>query len=212
MSLALARPAATKIRMLALKQITLDPATQMRAAFDHTVITEYSEIIERLPPIVCFWSGKNYYLADGWHRVKAAMLARKETIACKVREGTLRDAILYAAGSNAEHGLRRTPNDKRRAVMTLLEDAEWASWSTREIARQCAVSAAFVTVLRQQIEGPEPDPQRRRLAVRNGKLISRPAEHHKPPSSNGHANGHAVELVRCPKCGHAFAPPHALDK
>ena len=32
-----------------------------------------------------------------------------------------------------------TNADKRRAVETLLNDAEWATWSDREIARQCGV-------------------------------------------------------------------------
>ncbi len=38
--------------------------------------------------------------------------------------------------------------DKRRAVMTLLNDEEWEKWSDREIARRCAVGHAFVSSLR----------------------------------------------------------------
>jgi hypothetical protein len=44
-----------------------------------------------------------------------------------------------AGGAQGAHGLRRTNEDKRRSVMTLLNDPEWAVWSDRAIARQCAV-------------------------------------------------------------------------
>jgi len=33
--------------------------------------------------------------------------------------------LLYAVGSNATHGLRRSNADKRRAAQMLLEDPEW---------------------------------------------------------------------------------------
>jgi hypothetical protein len=39
-----------------------------------------------------------------------------------VRQGSLRDAILCAVGTNAEHGLRRTNRDKRNAVDAELQD------------------------------------------------------------------------------------------
>ena len=47
-------------------------------------------------------------------------------ISADVREGSRRDAILYAVGANASHGLKRTNRDKRNAVMVLLKDPEWS--------------------------------------------------------------------------------------
>jgi hypothetical protein len=44
--------------------------------------------------------------------------------------------------------MRRTNEDKRRAVLTLLNDPEWAKWSDREIARQCRVHQDMVGKLR----------------------------------------------------------------
>jgi hypothetical protein len=35
----------------------------------------------------------------------------------------------------ATHGVRRTNEDKRRAVMKLLQDAKWSTGSNREIAK-----------------------------------------------------------------------------
>ncbi|GLK71277.1 hypothetical protein GCM10017643_13920 [Ancylobacter dichloromethanicus] len=42
----------------------------------------------------------------------------------------------------------RRNGDKRRAVLRLLDDAEWAAWSDREIARRCGVGADMVGKLR----------------------------------------------------------------
>lgn len=65
-----------------------------------------------------------------------------------VRTGTQRDAILFACGANATHGLRRTNDDKRKAVGVLLADAVWSKMSDREIARLCKVSNMLVAVVR----------------------------------------------------------------
>lgn len=78
-----------------------------------------------------------------------------------MRGGTTRDSVLYSVGANAAHGLRRTNEDKRRAAMTLLNDAEWAAWSDREIARQCVVDGKTVanlreTHLRNSADAPSP--------------------------------------------------------
>jgi hypothetical protein len=51
-------------------------------------------------------------------------------------------------GADETDGLRRTNDDKRRAVLTLLNDGEWSKSSDREIARQCAVHHSFASRLR----------------------------------------------------------------
>jgi len=47
--------------------------------------------------------------------------------------------------------LPRSNADKRKAVLTLLEDEEWGKWSAREIARRCCVSHNFVAELKHSI-------------------------------------------------------------
>ncbi|MBY0300051.1 MAG: hypothetical protein K2X71_29110 [Methylobacterium sp.] len=74
-----------------------------------------------------------------------------ETIACEIREGGLREAILHSVGANATHGLRRTNADKRRAVTILLQDEEWSQWSNGEIARRCLVSDKTVASIRSDL-------------------------------------------------------------
>ena len=200
---------------LPIAKIRLNGGTQMRAEIDQDVIQDYSEILEQLPPVVVFEDEGTYWLADGFHRLKAALFAGRDRIRCEVRKGTRRDAVLFAVGANATHGLRRSNGDRRKAVMALLTDKQWARWSNRQIARQCQVSCALVSVLRQAVEGPEPDPNRKRLALRGDKVLSQRVEHAQPdrPPANGQAalgNGKA-ETVQCPHCGKSFllSPGHA---
>ena len=91
----------------------------------------------------------------------------RTTIQAENHEGTKRDAILYACGSNATNGIRRTNADKRQAVERLLGDAEWSKWSDREIARRAAVGNRFVTNIRHEssVHSAQID---RRLVTRNG--------------------------------------------
>jgi N6-adenosine-specific RNA methylase IME4 len=74
----------------------------------------------------------------------AATAAKLKAINADARQGTRRDAVLFSVGANASHGLRRTHEDKRQAVRTLLEDEEWSKWSDAEIARRTGTSHPFV--------------------------------------------------------------------
>ena len=134
-----------------LSHIRTDGGTQTRAQLDMATIGEYAEAMKdgaQFPPAIVFYDGSTYWLADGFHRWHAADLAGIATLACDVRPGTRRDAILYSCGANGAHGLRRTNEDKRRAVLLLLNDDEWQRWNDSEIARLCGVSSMFVGNLR----------------------------------------------------------------
>ena len=147
--------------MIDLAAFATDGGTQMRAAIDTPTVNEYEDALLAadgnwpFPPVIAYYDGSAYWLADGFHRIAAARLAQTRTNApTDVRAGTRRDAILYAAGANASHGLRRTQADKRRSVETLLRDEEWRKWSDREIARICHVSADLVGDVRKTIAPP----------------------------------------------------------
>lgn len=134
-----------------LSLIRTDGGTQPRAAIDVTLVETYATDMGRgdpFPPPVVFFDGADYWLADGFHRVNAAAVLKRDGLLCEVRQGTQRDAILYSVGANDSHGLRRTNEDKRRAVLRLLNDPEWSAWADREIARACRVSQPFVSGLR----------------------------------------------------------------
>ena len=130
--------------------IRCDGGTQPRAAMDENTIDEYAEAMgeeTKFPPITVFFDGE-FWLADGFHRLKAAEKIGLFKITVEVKQGSLRDAVLYSCGANATHGLRRSNVDKRRAVLRLLEDKEWSQWSDRSIARCCGVSHDLVNRMR----------------------------------------------------------------
>jgi hypothetical protein len=138
-----------------IKSIRRDGETQSRVAIDRTAVKEYaSEMKEgfKFPAVVLFFDGTDYWLADGFHRVEAALSIGLDRIAASISEGTRRDAMLYSVGANAVHGLRRTSADKQRAVMTLLQDREWSEWSDRSIARRCGVHHQMVGKLRSSLD------------------------------------------------------------
>ena len=103
------------------------------------------------PPVVVFFDGTNHWLADGFHRVHARKKTGHGDIPADIHQGTKRDAILHSLGANASHGMRRSNEDKRRAVERMLTDRQWRKWSDQDIARQCAVSAQMVGVHRKRL-------------------------------------------------------------
>jgi hypothetical protein len=129
---------------------------QLREATDPEAVARYADAYkagEDLPPIVCFRDPTDdiLHLADGHHRVAAAKRAQLCELHAIVRPGDRRAAILYAAGSNEQHGLPRTNADKRKVVSTLLADSEWKAWSNRELARVSRTSEGFVRLVRKDV-------------------------------------------------------------
>jgi hypothetical protein len=144
---------------LFLHQIRTDGGTQPREAIDPEVVKDYSTAMVEgatFPPVVVYHDGTDYWLADGFHRVRAAEAAGFMEIDCQILQGTQRNAIMFSLGANDMHGLRRTNADKRRAVMRMLEDVEWSAWSDREIARACKVSNHLVASLRSDVTRNSP--------------------------------------------------------
>jgi len=139
---------------LRLNQITRNPRLQPRVAIDEDTAGEYALCLKadppvQLPPVVVFRSGQSVYLADGYHRFRAHELAGLGQILVDVRQGAFRDALLFSLGANTKHGLRRTNEDKRKAVQTMLDDPEWSRWSNRRIAGACGVTEGLVRRLLQ---------------------------------------------------------------
>ncbi len=141
----------TNIVEVNLASIRLDGGTQVRLATDKGVVAEYVEAKKagaKFPPPIVFFDGANYWPGDGHHRIECEIECARETglnrMLCDVREGTRRDAILFAVGANQSHGLRRTRADKRNAVEILLRDPEWRM-SLRWIANATGVSPDTVS-------------------------------------------------------------------
>lgn len=135
------------ITTINLSSIRTDGGTQSRAAIDQQVADDYASAMSDgalLPPVTVFHDGTHYWLADGFHRVHAAVGLGWLQVDAAVRQGTQRDAVLFSLSANAVHGLRRSNADKRRAVEVVLADPEWSTWSQGEIAKACGVSREYV--------------------------------------------------------------------
>ena len=140
---------------LKLAAIRIDGGTQSRAELNQATVSEYAEAMtegSKFPPVTVFFDGVDHWLGDGFHRFFGAKNIGALDIDADVRDGTKRDAVLFSLGANAHHGLRRTNADKRKAVETLLSDAEWAKWSDRQIAKACGVGHPFVASVRGSLE------------------------------------------------------------
>lgn len=145
------------MELVALDLIKHDADLQMReAGIDPGSVAEYAEAMEggaEFPPVILYFDGSAYWPADGFHRLAAAKKVNRDAIAADVRDGSKRDAILHAVGVNANHGLRRTQADKRRAVITLLKDPEWSRLSDRALAEKANVSHPLVARIKAEMTG-----------------------------------------------------------
>ena len=106
---------------LAVDSIRTDGGTQSRAQINWLTVTDYAADIAEgatFPPVVVYFDGADYWLADGFHRLEAHKRLGLAEIAADVKPGTRRDAILYSVKANAIHGLRRTFNNLVRQVAT----------------------------------------------------------------------------------------------
>jgi hypothetical protein len=141
---------------IAIGKIIVDRDLQPRASIDLDAVREYAEAMKdgaEFPPVVVFFDGLNYWLADGFHRHAAALKAEMRSIRALVYQGDKQDALLFSLGANAEHGLRRTHADKRRAVIKMLNHPEWCMWSDAVIARYARVSPSTVSRYRANSPG-----------------------------------------------------------
>lgn len=143
------------VLQLKLSQVRRDGGTQSRAEVKSDTINQYAEALQEgavFPPVVVFHDGTHYWLASGFHRWHAHEIAKRKTLDCDVREGTLRDAILFSVGCNHQHGLQRSNEDKRYACRLILSDEEWWDKTDKWIADKVHVSPHTVAGVREDME------------------------------------------------------------
>jgi len=140
---------------IAIDKIDRGAGTQSRAGLHGPTVYDYAEAMEagdHFPPIDLIYDGANYYLKDGFHRVAAAVQAGLKTFEANVEQGTLQDAQWASYAVNATHGLRRSREDTRRAIIAALKHPNGAGKSNREIARHVGVDHVTVGTCREQLQ------------------------------------------------------------
>lgn len=147
----------TSTTMVPVDAIRTDGGTQLRAGgTDERLAAEYAAAMldgAEFPPVVVFFDGVHYWLADGHHTLRAAQRVGLTEIAARVREGTKRDAILFAAGANEAHGKRRTMRDVERAIVAVLLDADWWGRPDSWVAKVCRSRENRVLDIRKHLLG-----------------------------------------------------------
>ena len=138
-------PRKAKKLIVPLNEIEIDGSTQGRVRIDQATVDEYVRAMDKgakFPAVDLFIDGLTHWVGDGFHRILAAATIGRPSITANVRPGGQSAALVWALGANAEHGLKRTAEDKRKAVEVALK--EFPNESDRAIARMCKVSPTTV--------------------------------------------------------------------
>ena len=198
-------------KVLNIGAIVMDERLQSRVEISEEVVSEYADAIDggaEFPPVLVYFDSINYFLTDGYHRLLAHKRAEKVSILCDVRPGSITDAIFHSTGVNTSHGMRRTYADKRKAVMTLLDDFEWERMSNTEIAKHCHVSPSFVSDLRKGVGKDTGDTVKYKTST--GKVMEKkkapgrapkepelkePAKQDQPTDTNDDQNQEAIDML-----------------
>lgn len=145
-------PLHDSVQLIEIDKIRFDPTTQARVQINHEQLKEYIEAYksgDRFPAIVCYFDRKDYWIADGFHRILAAKEAGHAEIAVEIHLGDVSDAKWHAAGANVSHGIRRTNADKRKAVEFAL--AVHPEYTDGNIGKHVGVHQTFVRDVRSQV-------------------------------------------------------------
>jgi ParB-like chromosome segregation protein Spo0J len=79
-------------------------------------VERYRHSIDQLAPVVVFETEDGLLLADGYHRIVAALREGHEAIEADVRKGSRKDALEYAAAAGArQRGL--SPEEVRDHIV-----------------------------------------------------------------------------------------------
>ncbi len=112
------------LRSLAVDSICKS-GTQSRKQISEKTVNDIREDIRDsnpIPPIVIFFDEKDYWVGDGYHRLKAHLKEKRDIINADVRLGSKDDALRFNIETNASADQTRWTNaDKRNAVTMLLE-------------------------------------------------------------------------------------------
>jgi len=150
--------------------IFLDRETQIRATVSEEMILRYYEIMEdeeglkKFPPVILYRDEKGHiWVADGHHRIMAAVRRKFQSIHAIIRQGEKADAIWAAVLANGRNGIALGRSDIRRAVIMVI--SAYPDRSDQVIAD--AVGCSHMTVRR--IRSSEPNLTDVKIETRIGK-------------------------------------------
>ena len=191
-------------RLLGIERLVLSAKIQPRVALDEPTIETYRELMAHgtvFDPVIAYWDGRHYWVADGFHRVEAAKRCGFKEIAVEVREGSHAEAEFFACGANTRHGKPLTNEDKHKVVGRLVckrhrerAKPDGKPLSDRAISRLVGVSPTFVGMMQKKLF-----PEHETEAVAD-------TSHHSAPNTGKKAAEAAPELGSAIKTVHGGHP------
>jgi len=134
-------------KSIKIELINLSAGTQQRQ-LEPDVVSHYLDLAKdgiELPPIELIYSGTEYYVWDGFHRLAVGQKLRWSHIRANVEIGDLRRAVFMSYGANGHHGFPRQSGALRYILGKIFNDPEWSKKPVAEIARHvgCSRKHAF---------------------------------------------------------------------
>ena len=166
------------VTILPIDSIRLDGGTQPRANLDFDVVEEYVEAMEsgaKFPPVDIFYDGSEYWLAHGFHRIRAADACENpamESFPCTIHQGTVEDAKWFSYATNKLNGLHRSNEDKHRAVQAALAHPQGVGKSDHAIGEHVGVDHKTVAAWREKLALTREIPQSAKRTGRDGRTIN----------------------------------------
>ena len=157
-----------RMEILEVAQIVFDKELQVRIETCQQTIHEYYEVMEteedmkKFPPLVVYFDGCYYWLADGHHRYWAIFRRGFEKVLVKVIDGTHDDAILAAVRLNSQNGLRLKDDDWEKIIPLITNKKQWKDWSNRKLGEELGCSYKTIERYRSDISGGTAVPPEKR--------------------------------------------------
>lgn len=129
-------------------ELQRQPDLQIREQLSDAKVAHYAELLDDgqpPPPIIVF--GNN--VADGNHRIEAALRLGHLHVMVDQREGTLYDALLVACQMNGMIGLTMTRADRRRAAMLLFTTPDGYKMTNRDVGVTVGLSHPTIGDIRE---------------------------------------------------------------
>jgi len=161
--------------------VRIDGDTQPRTAINPGIVQEYAEAMQagaEFPPVTVVHDGATYWLVDGFHRFFAHRRLNRQQIKAEVIAGELADARWLSVSANKAHGLRRTNEDKVKAVARALKLR--ADLSDRAIAEHVGVHHSMVSRHRAALESTVAQRQSERRVGLDGRRRSTSSARQRP--------------------------------
>lgn len=144
---------------IAIKEIRLDSMLRLREFPNPEAVESWRKAFAmkaEVAPVVVFYDGLSYWLADGFSRIEAAKLEKASTIPFQKNLGTEADAFLFAIKKNPERPIKYLQWDNLgRLIWYALKNDFLRQKSDSEIAILLGVDRRAVERSRKRIENGE---------------------------------------------------------